>query len=166
MCGNRENFTINISRARLIICTIFGENQIFRVLRQKNRRVIKCHVSSKVTHACFQLVKTGKEQFQVKVSRQALCLLACLSLYFPSYQSYQLVSTQNQRLDPANYALFPDRRSYFYRSLYDHQFTVAIVSSIDFAPTSKTQDARHYAINIACLYRSCVNNNLQEELKS
>jgi len=120
--------------------------------KKRNRRVNVASIS-KVTRSCFQLVKTGKEQFQMKVSR-ASSLPVCLSLYFPSYQSasYRLVSTQNQCLDPANYDLFPDRRSYFYWSLHDlihdsHR------ESDRFAPMSKIQGARHYAIDIDFLYQ-------------
>jgi len=116
--------------------------------KRRNRRVSVASVS-KVTRSCFQLVKTGKEQFQMKVSR-ASSLPVCLSLYFPSYQSasYRLVSTQNQCLDPANYDLFPDRRSYFYWSLHDHLIHDSHRESDRFAPMSKIQGARHYAIDI------------------
>lgn len=153
----REDFIVDISRARLIICTIFGENQIFRVLRQKrrNRHVIKCHVNNKVTHTCFQLVKTGKEQFQMKVSRQALS--ACVSLALFSLVSVGVLSTcvnTESATDPANYALFPDRRSYFYQSLHNHLIHGDHCESYKYTPTSKmyvyyyTIDVRFFFISV------------------
>lgn len=80
-------------RALLIICTIFGENQIFRVLATKGRdmRIIKCHVNNKVRHACFQLAKTGKEQLQVKVSWQVPRL--CVSRFYFPLVSVDVLST-------------------------------------------------------------------------
>jgi len=115
--------------------------------KRRNRRVSV----SKVTRSCFQLVKTGKEQFQMKVSR-AGSLPACLFLSYQS-ASYRLVSTQNQCLDPANYDLFPDRRSYFYWSLHDHLIHDSHRESDRFASMSKIQGACHYAIDIDFLYQ-------------
>lgn len=126
--------------------------------KRRNRRVIKCHVNNKVTHTCFQLVKTGKEQFQMKVSRQALT--ACVSLALFSLVSVGVLSTRvntESASDPANYALFPDRRSYFHRSLHNHLIHGDHCESDKFTLTSKIYIyVYHYAIDIDFFYINIV----------
>lgn len=116
----RVKILLSTFRVRLIIYTIFGENQIFRIMRQKRRdmRIVKCQVNNKVTH-----LFSARQNRKGAVTGEGFLTdspPACLSLYFPSYQStsYRLVSTRNQGLAPANSALFPDGSSYFHRSLH------------------------------------------------
>lgn len=69
-------------------------------------RIIKCHVNNKVTYACFQLVKTGKEQLQVKAPWQTPRLYVSRFI-FPRISRHLIDSCQHGiRVSPLQTRLY------------------------------------------------------------
>lgn len=106
--------------------------------KKTKRRVIKCHVTNKVTYL-FSARRNRKGAVLDEGFSANFPMFVCLLLYFPSYQSasYRFMSTQNQCFDPPNYVLFPDQEL-FLRSLYDHLIHDGHHECDKVVPTSET----------------------------